>query len=268
MKDNTEAEHKTELTKAKLSQKEWMRVGRRWEYHEVASLMNDQDPLRALINWLKSKGFFVIDDPLESSEQMTQSSETIPDDAQAAVVSTSVNALGLEVQMHRNLVKALKTTALDQFEKFVEMFPVTLADEPPTKKMRISAGYKDRDVYDKWRGEQRKMHFNYILEQKALLEKDEKIIQAVAEQKWKGLQIKNFGGDKGKDTFGRRMNHSRKKSNVKPVHFQLKFPDGCRDTILFLASQDIKCNDELLWDYGVKKTSFRGEGIDLDWLDE
>lgn len=64
---------------------------------------------------------------------------------------------------HSSSSSALKTTALDQFEKFVEMFPVTLADEPPTKKMRISAGYKDRNVYDKWRGEQRKMRLNYIL---------------------------------------------------------------------------------------------------------
>lgn len=53
-----------------------------------------------------------------------------------------------------------------------------------------------------------------------------------------------------KDTFGKRMNHSGKNFNVRPVHFKLKFPDGPRDTILFLATRDIKCNEELLWDYG------------------
>ena len=70
-----------------------------------------------------------------------------------------------------------------------------------------------------------------------------------------------------KDTFGRRMNHSRKQFNVKPVHCQLQSPDGPRDTVIFLASRDIKVSEELLWDYGVRKTSFRGEGLNLDWLD-
>ncbi|XP_041914126.1 uncharacterized protein LOC121678570 [Alosa sapidissima] len=67
MKDNTEEERNAELTKAKISQKEWTRVGRRWEYHEVDSLMNEEDPLRALIDRLKSKGFFIVKDPSESS---------------------------------------------------------------------------------------------------------------------------------------------------------------------------------------------------------
>lgn len=71
-----------------------------------------------------------------------------------------------------------------------------------------------------------------------------------------------------KDTFGRQMNCSGKNFNVRPVHFKLKFPDGPRDTILFLATRDIKCNEELLWDYGVRRTPFKGEGLNLEWLDE
>lgn len=72
----------------------------------------------------------------------------------------------------------------------------------------------------------------------------------------------------GKDTFGRRMNHSSKVFNVKPVAFQLNLADGPRDTILFLATKDIPVNCELLWDYGVRRASFQGEGMDLAWLDD
>lgn len=56
----------------------------------------------------------------------------------------------------------------------------------------------------------------------------------------------------GKDTFGRRMNHSAKNFNVKPVVFQLSFPDGPQDTVLFLATRDIGVDEELRWDYGVR----------------
>ena len=72
----------------------------------------------------------------------------------------------------------------------------------------------------------------------------------------------------GKDTFGRRMNHSGKAANVKPVVFQLSFPDGAKDTVLFLAQRNIAVNEELLWDYGVRRRSFGEEGMDLTWLDD
>ncbi|KAL1024038.1 hypothetical protein UPYG_G00050620 [Umbra pygmaea] len=48
------------------------------------------------------------------------------------------------------------------------------------------------------------------------------------------------------DTFGRRMNHSRKKNNVRPQRFTIRFPDGPRDCLLFMALRDIKVNEELL----------------------
>ena len=71
----------------------------------------------------------------------------------------------------------------------------------------------------------------------------------------------------GKDTFGRRLNHSGKAPNVKPVVFRLNFADGPKDTVLFLAQRNIAVDQELRWDYGVRRTSFRGEGMDLAWLD-
>jgi len=71
-----------------------------------------------------------------------------------------------------------------------------------------------------------------------------------------------------KDTFGRCMNHSGKAFNVKPVVFRLNFPDGPRDTVLFLATRNIRCNEVLMWDYGVRRKSFKSEGMDLEWLDE
>ena len=61
----------------------------------------------------------------------------------------------------------------------------------------------------------------------------------------------------GKDAFGRRMNHSGKASNVKPVVFQLNFPDGAKDAVLFLAQRNIAVNEELRWDYGVRREVFR-----------
>jgi hypothetical protein len=64
------------------------------------------------------------------------------------------------------------------------------------------------------------------------------------------------------------MNDSGKASNVKPVVFQLNFADGPQDTVLFLAQRNIAGNEELRWDYGVRRMSFRDEGMDLAWLDD
>ena len=70
------------------------------------------------------------------------------------------------------------------------------------------------------------------------------------------------------ETFGRRINTSCKAFNVKPLVFQLNLPDGAKDTVLFLATREMAINDELCWDYGVRRASFQGDGMDLDWLDE
>ncbi len=71
----------------------------------------------------------------------------------------------------------------------------------------------------------------------------------------------------GKDTFGRRMNHSGKAFNVKPAVFRLNFADGPRDTVLFLAHKNIAVGEELCFDYGVRRMSFNGEGMDVGWVD-
>ncbi|KAK7918665.1 hypothetical protein WMY93_009949 [Mugilogobius chulae] len=68
------------------------------------------------------------------------------------------------------------------------------------------------------------------------------------------------------ETFGRRMNHSRKNPNVKPRVQDLQFPEGEKTVIVFYALRDISPGEELLWDYGIKE-SFGGEGADLLWLD-
>ncbi len=71
-----------------------------------------------------------------------------------------------------------------------------------------------------------------------------------------------------KDTFGRRMNHSRRRNNVRPRRVSLNCPEGPRECVLFFALRDIAVNEELLWDYGVRRGSFRGEGRYLPWLDD
>ncbi len=60
----------------------------------------------------------------------------------------------------------------------------------------------------------------------------------------------------------------RKNPNVMPVLYTMNSPDGPRDTILLQAIKDVPVNQELLWDYGVRRHSFGGEGLDFDWLDQ
>ncbi|KAL0150373.1 hypothetical protein M9458_054190 [Cirrhinus mrigala] len=71
-----------------------------------------------------------------------------------------------------------------------------------------------------------------------------------------------------KETFGRRLNHSRRKNNVRPQRVSLNCPDGPRECVLFIALRHIAINEELLWDYGIRRASFGGEGRDLTWLDD
>ncbi|ROL54491.1 hypothetical protein DPX16_23332 [Anabarilius grahami] len=41
-----------------------------------------------------------------------------------------------------------------------------------------------------------------------------------------------------------------------------------RECVLFFALRDIAVNEELLWDYGMRRSAFQGEGWDLSWLDD
>ncbi|KAK2814259.1 hypothetical protein Q5P01_000661 [Channa striata] len=70
------------------------------------------------------------------------------------------------------------------------------------------------------------------------------------------------------ETMGRKMNHSKNNLNVKPQHCKIKFPEGEKDTLLLVAARDIAVDEELRFDYGVNRKSFRGEGLDREWLDE
>ncbi|XP_072563150.1 uncharacterized protein [Paramormyrops kingsleyae] len=66
----------------------------------------------------------------------------------------------------------------------------------------------------------------------------------------------------GRDTFGRLIGHSGKRANLRSRLYSL----DDRDILLFLASRDIAVDEELQFDYGVKKRSFAGEGLDMDWI--
>ena len=70
------------------------------------------------------------------------------------------------------------------------------------------------------------------------------------------------------DTIGRRINHSRKNPNLKPMQCVLMVDGEAKQVILFRALVDIPVDKELKFDYGVNRKSFRGESLDLDWLDE
>ncbi|XP_048859831.1 uncharacterized protein LOC125727149 [Brienomyrus brachyistius] len=67
----------------------------------------------------------------------------------------------------------------------------------------------------------------------------------------------------GIQTLGRLVNHSRKKANLRPRLYST--PEG-QDIILLLSVRKINVGEELLFDYGVQRTSFRGEGLELSWL--
>ena len=67
-----------------------------------------------------------------------------------------------------------------------------------------------------------------------------------------------------KRTFGRLVNHSKKKSNIKPLHCVVE--GEITDVILFIATKDLPVGEEVLFDYGVNKKYFNNEGSDLDWL--
>ncbi|XP_013855926.1 uncharacterized protein LOC106511726 [Austrofundulus limnaeus] len=67
-------------------------------------------------------------------------------------------------------------------------------------------------------------------------------------------------------TFGRLINHSRKHPNIKPRLYIFTSDGVEKEVILFIASQKIRVNEELLFDYGVNRKSYCGEGLDLDWL--
>ncbi|KAL1268494.1 hypothetical protein QQF64_033857 [Cirrhinus molitorella] len=99
---------------------------------------------------------------------------------------------------------------------------------------------------------------------------------------WNGLAIKDFSPKEGagvvatrrfskgdivcdyhgkvitaaKDTFGRRINHSSKMPNLKPLHCVMKMN---KDVVLFAALQDINVDTQQKFDYGVKRKSFRGD---------
>ncbi|CAM4533146.1 unnamed protein product [Leuciscus chuanchicus] len=70
------------------------------------------------------------------------------------------------------------------------------------------------------------------------------------------------------DTFGRLINHSAKMPNLKPFYCSVKLSGVKTDVILFKALSDIPVDTQLKFDYGVRRTSFRGEGLNLEWLDE
>ncbi|KAK9535941.1 hypothetical protein VZT92_005775 [Zoarces viviparus] len=259
------------------------------------------------------------------------------------------------------------------FDSFIAAFPVTNDGRPPSQKQRTDAGFSpDRTFYDKWCGLQYVNRRRYLLSlfqmrkpsagsvSRAIakegwqsnhpsadevvkmwrpasredVEGDKHVINSVVRQKWKGVSIKNFSGEKGLgvvatrqfargdilcdyhgevitaqegnekmeliideagymfffnfrekhlcldaqseyckchpqlETVGRLINHSSKRPNVKPAACLLNINSKDTIVILFKALKDIKVDEELKFDYGVKRKSFRGEGLDLEWLEE
>ncbi|KAJ4918928.1 hypothetical protein JOQ06_022199 [Pogonophryne albipinna] len=172
-----------------------------------------------------------------------------------------------------------------EFSDFQKTFPVSRDCQPPTKKQRVDAGFSENRVYyDRWRKCQyadRQEHLlSYYTYQKPSCRKmerliskegwtsncpkaqdildmwtpalkyviasDKHILNSCSRQKWKGLVIKSFDGQKG---------------------------EGVVATTNFTKG-DIVCDyhgkviTKAHVQYGVNRKSFRGQALDLDWLDE
>ncbi|KAA0712515.1 hypothetical protein E1301_Tti019089 [Triplophysa tibetana] len=65
--------------------------------------------------------------------------------------------------------------------------------------------------------------------------------------------------------FCHRICHSGKHANLRPRLFTVQEDGRDKDIILFLAIRKIQTNEALCYDYGDKKKSYRGEGLDLNW---
>lgn len=69
-------------------------------------------------------------------------------------------------------------------------------------------------------------------------------------------------------TFGRMINHSSKRDNVKGLVVKMSIQTQDRPVFLIVAKRDINPGEELLIDYGVTRKSYGGEAMELSWLDD
>ncbi|XP_019900200.1 uncharacterized protein LOC109615411 [Esox lucius] len=71
-----------------------------------------------------------------------------------------------------------------------------------------------------------------------------------------------------KETFGRRINHSRRHPNLKSVLKTLTIDGIKKDFIFFMAKTDIKCDQEVTFDYSVNGMFFVAEAADSELVDD
>lgn len=69
------------------------------------------------------------------------------------------------------------------------------------------------------------------------------------------------------ETTGRWITHSKKKVNVHPRHCIVKLQEGDRHVLLFQATKDILKDEKIRFSHSIKKRSFHGEEVELEWLD-
>ncbi|KAL7396827.1 hypothetical protein ABVT39_012334 [Epinephelus coioides] len=144
MKDNTPEERDAEVKRAKQSQKEWTRVGRHWEYQELCSVVPDEASRQALVDLLRSKGFFVVGEAVQ--------------DLQGAEMRSCKKIAGEEGPNPPSVTAEDKSSAPvksrfdDQWDAFITEFPITVGALPPSKDDIVEAGFGgQRMYYYKWR---------------------------------------------------------------------------------------------------------------------
>ncbi|KAI4800293.1 hypothetical protein KUCAC02_013338 [Chaenocephalus aceratus] len=83
-----------------------------------------------------------------------------------------------------------------QWDRFLEAFPVSLHSVAPSKRLCVGAGFTAyRPLYRKWRNVQLLERTSYILSAPT---SSQSLIRSISEQSWRGLAVRDFGGEKGK----------------------------------------------------------------------
>uniref|UniRef100_A0A8C4TMF8 SET domain-containing protein n=1 Tax=Erpetoichthys calabaricus TaxID=27687 RepID=A0A8C4TMF8_ERPCA len=114
---------------------------------------------------------------------------------------------------------------------------------------------------------------------------DKYIQRYVSSQKWKGLVVCDDIPGKGRGVYTSRRfqkgevvcDYHGENISSKEGELKMKNPtyspsvstdtgEGPRDIMLFIAKNDIDTNKELLFDYGVRRKSFKARRIPIPWL--
>ncbi|KAI4796480.1 hypothetical protein KUCAC02_026982, partial [Chaenocephalus aceratus] len=186
-----------------------------------------------------------------------------------------------------------------QWDRFLEVFPSSLHSVAPSQAMGRQATQPTKEAVrraltkERWVSNTPSVQGvvgGWVAPRDAPTS-SQSLIRSVSEQSWRGLAVRDFGGSKGKgvvatcpmdkgdvvcDYHGTLMSDAEGRGREQSG-YRFFFKELCIDASSRCdchpeasqpkAQKSIKVGEELLWDYGVTRASFGGEGKDLAWLD-